>query len=166
MTDKKDKPAFVNLTDDDVDSVERRVNKLKNEDIDKVNKICEQFYHALLGLIATSRTFTKDDEDLAELDRIKRLLCLIPKFEVFIRVQGRLWHFREKILECDMDYFLNLDYSGAIKKDHKAKMIESIIGIVKDKFPKLSKADQTLFWQKTTLLLNYTAQFRKIVGNF
>lgn len=166
MADAKFKPVFVNLTDNDVDRVEKLVNKLKNDDIDKVNKICEQFYHALLGLIATSRTFTKDDDDLAELDRIKRLLCLIPKFEVFIRVQGRIWHFREKILESDMDYFLSLDYSGAIKKDHKAKMIESIIAIVKDKFPKLSKTDQTLFWQKTTLLLKYTAEFRKIIGDF
>lgn len=164
MQKSKDEVKFVNMTDDDVDRIQGRVNKLSNKEIDEVNKLCTSFHQALVGLVTTARSFTKEDEELVEIDRIKRLLAILPQFEVFVRAQGRIWTFRNKIVDKDMDFFLGIDYSGAIKRDHKQRMIETIIEIVKEKFPKLPESERETFWQKVILLLNYTAKFRKVVG--
>lgn len=160
-----DDVKFVNMTDDDVDALDRRLGNLPKKEFAEAESLINKYYQTFLGLIAVSRSYTKAETDLAELDRLQRLLKLLPKSEIFVRSYVKIWQVRNHVINKNIDYFLKKDYSHVIKKDSKQVMIETIISIVREKFPKLEQKDQDQFWLKGYLLINIIAQIKKILGD-
>lgn len=156
---------FTNMTDDDVDAMDRRLGNLPKKEFAEAESLITKYYQTFLGLIAVSRSYTKVETDLAELDRLQRLLKLLPRVEVYTRSFSKIWQVRNHIINKKIDYFLKKDYSHVIKKDSKQVMIETIISIVREKFPKLEQKDQDQFWLKGYLLINIIAQIKKILGD-
>lgn len=150
------------LTDDDVDEEKKSWIKL---DLKELDKILNEFSNELNKLLNMAKQQATDDVDIVELDRVKRILNLIDKDEKFVRVKDKVWAVREKIFDKDMDFFMNRDYSGLIKKDRKQKMIETIVIIVKTKFKTLPVEHQNLFWSLGERLVYCVARYNKLFEN-
>jgi hypothetical protein len=148
------------LTEEEVDAARKRLASLDAKDL---NNILDTYTQVLKGLITMVLKATKDEEDIAEVDHLKRLIGMVPKDELFLRSKDKIWDARERILNKDAAWFINRDYSKLIKKDSKQTMIETLVNIAKRYYTKLDDDEQDLYWQKAIKLLQIVAQFKKLV---
>lgn len=152
------------MTDDDVNKTIARMATLDGK---QISEICDGYVRQIKILINTVKKIlhpTDDEDEIVELDRVLRLIGLIASDEIFIRSKDKIWHARQHILNKNADWFIKRDYSKNIKKDHKQVMIETIIRIVRVRYPKLSPAEQEQYWIKAIGLLSLVAKFKKLTG--
>jgi hypothetical protein len=164
MADKKEEVKMKNLTDEDIARIVRKLNQLDDKQIKEIHKIYDKFSQSINGLITTVRTYITEEDEIVEIDRLKRIVGFLSADERFLRCSEKIWSVRNYIINKDLKYFLDTDVSYAIKKDSKQRMIETLIEIVKDKFPTLSKEQQDIYWNKCVILLHCVAQFKKLTG--
>ena len=135
-------------------------------DPNKLNSIYNDFSNAIMSILTTAARQTKDDEDIVELERMKRILNMTPSDEKFIRAKNKVWAVQNKILNKDAKFFIERDYSTTIKKDHHQAMIESLVEIVREQYPKLTPKEQEFYWKKAGILLSCVIRFRQLIGDF
>lgn len=127
----------------------------------QVNKLFDEFANAINALIEVGKRSITDEDDLVELDRLKRILGFTPKEELLIRCNNKIWAVRDHILKKNAEYFINKDYGSVIKKDRHQRFIESLIEIIRDNYGKLSLPEQEIYWKKGFTLLEIVARFRR-----
>lgn len=152
------------LTDDDINASKAKLASLDGK---KINEICDGYTRQIKLLINTAKKTLskKDDEDeIVELERLARLVALLPSDEIFLRSKDKIWHTRKQILDKNVEWFMNRDYSKNIKKDQKQTMIETIIKVVRRKFVALSEDEKNQYWMKAIELLRLVAEFKKLTG--
>lgn len=152
------------LTDDDINASKAKLASLDGK---KINEICDGYTRQIKLLINTAKKTLnkKDDEDeIVELERLARLVALLPSDEIFLRSKDKIWHTRKQILDKNVEWFMNRDYSKNIKKDQKQTMIETIIKVVRRKFVALSEDEKDQYWMKAIELLRLVAEFKKLTG--
>lgn len=165
MSDKKD--DFVEakpLSEEDVDKLRERLLKLSNADFKKVEDICNRYKQLINGIISTARKQTKEEDEIVEIERLKRLLGLCACDEIFYRSKDKIWSVRNKLINKDLDWFVNRDYSKLIKKDSKATLIETLVDIIKDKIKGMLPEERDIYWNKGLEMLLLVGQFKKIIG--
>lgn len=161
---KSDDIQFVALSEKDVDDTISRMAKLNSQ---QITKICDEYVKCIKNLITTvqkSMDEEKDEEDMVELDRMARIVGLSSADDIFIRSKDKIWLARDHILNKNAKWFIDKDYSQAIKKDHKQRMIETIVSIVKTKYMSLSQEEQDKYWNIAQRLLRIIASFKKLSG--
>jgi predicted choloylglycine hydrolase len=151
------------LTDADV---AQTIKRIADADANELNDIYNKYANAILSILTMGQKQTKDEDELVELDRLKRIINLTPSDERFIRTKDKVWAVREHIINKNAKFFIERDYSAAIKKDHNQGFIETLISIIKYKFTQLTKTEQDFYWKKAAILLNCVARFKKAVGEF
>ena len=159
-----DDPPPKPMSEEDVLEV---MSKLSSLDAKEINAICDGYTQKIKGLVTyvkKSLSPKTDEDELVEVDRIMRLINMCPKDELFIRSKDKIWHARYHILDRDSGWFLNRDYSASIKKDHKQRMIETLIRMIQGKWKKMSDEEQELYWEKAFELLNLVARFKKLTN--
>lgn len=159
-----DDPPPKPMSDEDVLEVMSRLSSL---DAKEINAICDGYTQKIKGLVTyvkKSLNPKTDEDELVEIDRIMRLINMCPKDEFFIRSKDKIWHARYHILDRDSSWFLNRNYSASIKKDHKQRMIETLIRMIQGKWKKMSDEEQELYWEKAFELLNLVARFKKLTN--
>jgi hypothetical protein len=103
---------------------------------------------------------------LAEIDHLLRIIAICPKEEMFIRSKDKIWFARNKILKKNADWFLQRDYKANIKKDHKQRMIETLVNIVKTKYDILSPEEKEMFWNEAIRMLQLVTKFRQLTKDY
>ena len=161
MTTKYNEPLAKPLNDNDIDLL---MKKLVNVDSKKLNKLFRDYSNILNSIISLTIKITKDEDEIIELERVKRILGLCPLEERLLRTKDKIWNARNHILKKNSDFFIKRDYSSMIKQDSNQAFIESLMLIVKTKFPKLKKKEQFFYWKKATSLLKIVAEFKKMIG--
>jgi DNA mismatch repair ATPase MutL len=159
-----DDPPPKPMSEEDVLEV---MSKLSSLDAKEINAICDGYTQKIKGLVTyvkKSLSPKTDEDELVEVDRIMRLINMCPKDELFIRSKDKIWHARYHILDRDSSWFLNRNYSASIKKDHKQRMIETLIRMIQGKWKKMSDEEQELYWEKAFELLNLVARFKKLTN--
>lgn len=165
MSDKKD--DFVEakpLSEEDVDEIRKRLSKLSNSDFKKVEDLCVKYKQLITGLISTARKQTKEEDEIVEIERLKRLLGLCSCDELFYRSKDKIWAVRNKLINKDLNWFINRDYGKLIKKDSKATLIETLVNIIKDKLTEMSTEERDIYWNKGLQMLLLVGEFKKIIG--
>jgi hypothetical protein len=153
---KGDEPR--NLTDDDVKAAMQRLSKAN---VNVLNDVYRKYSNAVTSILTTAIKQTKDDSEIIELERLRRLTTLAPLEEMFIRSKDKIWSVREHIVKKNADYFIKKDYSKMIKKDHNQAFLENIIEIVRSKFLDLSPEEQEFYWIKANTLLKCVIIFEQ-----
>jgi hypothetical protein len=130
------------------------------------DNICTDFCNTVTKLIVMARKRATQDDDIAELERLRRMLSFMPSFEKFMRCQDKIWVAREKIRTRDAKFFLDRDYSANIKKDQNQTMLETLIEALKTNFEIFTEAEKALYWSKAEELLQYVIRFKKLIGDY
>lgn len=146
------------LSDDDILNETRALNSLSS---DVMNKILEDYRNAIASMMTMMVENTKEEEQIVQLEQVKRVLGLCPDVEKFLRSKDKVWGVRKYILAKNADYFLNKDYSSLIKKDSKQAFIESLIELLKERYEEMDPRELAFYWEKASVLLNCVAQFKK-----
>lgn len=154
------------LSEDDVLAVMKR---LSNLDGNMVNEICNTYAKEIKRLVNTVERSLKEEKDdnedeLVEIDRLRRIISLCPTDELFIRSKDKIWYTRYQIVNKNSDWFLNRDYGSQIKKDHKKAMIETLIRLAQGRFNSLSAEEQDVYWDSAFKLLNIVSKYKKLTG--
>ena len=153
------------LSDDAVNAILIKMGKLNPKDI---NYICDTFAQCINKLLKTI-LFTldsyNDEDDIVEIDRLKRIIGLCPKDELFIRSKDKLWHTRYHIMEKNENWFFSYDYSKNIKKDFKQSMIETLIKLIMRKWKELTTDEKNKYWVEIIKMLQLVAMFKKLISN-
>jgi hypothetical protein len=158
----KDKePEVIPMTDADVNNVRKRLALLDEKEL---NYIIDTYSQIIKGVLTLAMKNTKDEDEIVELERLKRIINLAPKDELFIRSKDKVWAARKRVINRDINWFLNRDYSKLIKRDSKQVMIETLINIAKNSYLKLDPEEQEMYWQKGFKVLQIVAQYKKISG--
>lgn len=167
MSEKKqivDDPPPLPMTDDDVAVIMR---KLGNLDVKQMNDLFNGYVQQIKGLVTIMKKAMnprEEEEELVELERLSRLINMVPSDEIFIRSYQKIWHARHHILAKDADWFLKRDYSANIKKDQKQTMIETIIRLIQSKYLGMTDAERVIYWNKGLEMLKLVATFKKLAN--
>lgn len=171
MDESKTIAGITPLNDNDVENI---MKKLANADLNDVKDITTKFCLAVKSMITASQQKVSMDlrnkmsyvneNDVVELDRMKRIINLAPVEEMIIRAKDKVWNVREHIINKNTKFFLDRDYSAIIKKDHNQSVIEGIIHIIKNSFNRLSPNEQEFYWNKAIIMLNCVSRLKKILG--
>jgi hypothetical protein len=154
-------PDVSPMTDADVNNVRKRLTLLDEKEM---NYIIDTYSQIIKGVLTLAMKNTKDEDEIVELERLKRIINLAPKDELFIRSKDKVWAARKRVIDRDINWFLNRDYSKLIKRDSKQVMIETLINIAKNSYLKLDADEQEMYWQKGFKVLQIVAQYKKISG--
>jgi hypothetical protein len=146
------------LSEDDVLNEMKALNSIPP---DQMNKIINNYTNALAAMLTMSVENTSEEEQIVELEQIKRIMGLCPSVEKFIRSKDKVWGARKHILDRNADYFMNKDYGKLIKKDANQAFIESIIELIKDRYDNMEKKELDFYWDKATVMLRCVATFKK-----
>lgn len=149
------------LSEEDVERQKKKLLEADPKVLSDIFNTCAQVFNSLLVMVLKQ---TDDEDEIVEVERLKRVINLAPVEERFIRSKDKIWAAREHILNKNADWFLNRDYKNLIKKDHNQVLIETIVSLVKDRYNTLSKEDQDKYWEKAILLLRNVARYRKLLG--
>jgi hypothetical protein len=164
-----------NLTDDDVDEVRKKLAKIPASELNDIYNSYVQLVNGILSLVhkqtdaAKKRSDNKhflfeSDAELAEIDRLKRLVNFLPRDETFIRSKDKIWVARDHIMNRNADWFLKKDYTHLIKKDKNQVMIETIVNLIKDRYYDVSPDELESYWKKGIELLHVVARYKKLTG--
>lgn len=152
------------LSEDDIDAIRNKISKLDTANLTKVTDLFVKYHQHLNNVIHLVRKQSSDEDDIVEIERVKRLMGLCPTDELFYRTKDKVWAARNKILNKDLAWFMNRNYSQLIKKDSKQVMIETLIGLVKEKSSELTPEELDNYWKKGFELLIVIGAYKKIVG--
>jgi hypothetical protein len=165
MSDIKDSGLDIKPLDEaDIDKLKKKISSLPDETLDVLNKMYNNYSQIISSLIITILKQTKDEDDIVEIERVKRIISLAPGDEIFFRSKDKVWGARVHILHKNADWFLNRDYKHLIKKDSKQVMIETLLNFVKRLYKELSSDEKDKYWIIAAKLLNLVANFKKIVN--
>ncbi len=152
------------MTDDDYNRIVKQLGGMKSNDM---VEICNGFVQQIKGLLSTVKKTlhpVNDEDELVEVERVIRIVNMLPADEIFIRSKDKIWYSRKHILSKNIQLFLKKDISKNIKRDSKQVMIETLVKLIKYKFQTLSTAEQEMYWAKLIKLLQYVAKFKQLVG--
>jgi hypothetical protein len=152
------------LDDNDIDKLRKKIATLPDETLDVLNKMYNNYSQLISSLIVTILKQTKDEDDIVEVERVKRLISLAPADEIFFRSKDKVWAARSHIIAKNADWFLNRDYKHLIKKDSKQVMIETLVNFVKRLYKTISSEEKEKYWLIAAKLLNLVANFKKILN--
>jgi len=161
---KNEEPIPYAMSDNDVDKVRAR---LANLDSKQLSEICDGYVRYIKNIIVTGKKMldpVEDEDDLVEVERLYRIIALLPNDELFIRSKDKIWSARKQILDKNMDWFISRDYTALIKKDQKQVMIETLLRIFRTKYHSLSDEEKEFYWNKIFGILNLVAKYKKLTG--
>ena len=150
--------------------VENNLKRITKENADRVNKIFQLYSVELNKMISMALRQAKVDDDdyndteIVEIERLKRVINFCPIEERFMRTKDKIWASRDHIKSKNADFFLNRKYDALIKKDHNKYFIETLIDIIKDRFPQMDKDIQEFYWERGGMLLKYVIEYNDIIG--
>ena len=146
--------------------VANAMKKLASADPKELNDIFNKYAQALNGVLVMAQKQAVDETEIIEVERIKRIVNFVPVEERFIRTKDKIWAVREHIINKNAKYFMEKDYSAAIKKDGNQAMIETLVDLVKEKFATITEQEKDFYWKKGAMMLNCIVRFKKLVGEY
>jgi hypothetical protein len=146
------------LSEDDVRNEMKLIANLPEKFTNDIFVSYAQCINSILALVLKQ---CKDDEDVVEVEQLRRVLHICPLEDKFIRTKEKIWAVRHHIINKNAAYFLEKDYSNYIKRDGNQAFIESMLEIIKSRYNELSIVNQDMYWIKAAKLLNTVARFRK-----
>lgn len=151
------------MTDDDV-LIERK--KIASLDQKELNLIFTGYAQCINSILVMTIKQTKDEEELVELERLKRLINFISVDERFIRTKDKLWASKDFILAKDEKFFLSYEYNDMIASDEKKEFIEGLIDSLRDRYINMTTDEKELYWSKAKKLIIYIAKFKKLANEY
>lgn len=163
-TNNDEEPVPKPMTDDDVLKVMSKLSNLSSKDI---NDICDGYVNKIRNLLNLGKHKlhpVHDEEELTEISHVMRLINVLPNDEIFIRSKDKIWFARKHILQKNIDWFLKRDYSANIKKDHKQRMIETLIRLIRSQWSSLTEEEKEMYWDLGLEILGLVAKFKKLAN--
>lgn len=146
------------------DEIVAMLNALPKDRQSELDTIFQHFFSATMSVVMLIRKLTKEEDEIIELERIKRIVNMCPKDELFIRAKDKIWNVRQQLLTENADYFLNKDYSAFIKKDHNQAFIECLMEIVKARYANTTDAEKGILFGKARVLIEQIEKFKNLVN--
>jgi hypothetical protein len=149
------------LTWDEIVAILDALPKDKQGDL---NRIFQNTSGILMSLVMLFLKSAKEEEDIVELERIKRIVNSCPIDEKFIRMKDKIWAVRQHIFDENAAHFLNKDYSALIKRDKNQAFIECLMEIAKTIYCNLSMAEKMIIFAKAKQLVEQVEKFKDLVN--
>lgn len=140
------------------------LSKLPKDKQPELNKIYNKAANSITSLVVMMTKKCTEDDELNELERLKRLLSACAPDEIFMRIKDKVWAARKPLREKDVEFFLKRDYSSLVKKDHNQLFIEHLMIIVRDRYMDSTKAEQDMYFRKGWDLVDSVEQFKKLIN--
>ena len=146
------------------DEIVVMLNALPKDKQYELDKIFQKVSSTLMSLIMMTLKVTKEEDEIIELERIKRIVNMCPKDELFIRIKDKIWAVRQQLDAEDADYFLNKDYSAMVRRDHNQAFVEAMMEILKLRYYNSTAAEKKVYFAKGRILIAEVAAFKDLVG--
>jgi len=148
------------------EDIEKIRASFSDKDYDELNKIFDKFRHHINNVLVMTlkQTSEEDIDEIVEIERLKRLINLAPSDAIFLRCKDKLWDARTNLINKEIKWFVDRDFSHLIKKDQNQVMIETILNLVKHKVMHINETDQAVYWKQLHSLLHVIASYKKLVG--
>ena len=101
------------------------------------------------------------------LSRVFNIARDIDPLCIITRCVDKIWIARDKILNKDMDFFMNdYDTSIYIKNDDNKVWLDELVSMVRNEVPLLSKKEQDYLWSCLNEMLSAVIEYKLIKGEF
>lgn len=151
------------LEDSDIVNERSRLARLPKKKIDEITNIFKQYKSQILGLIIILQKTVKDEEDIVEVERLKRLVNMCDDLEIFMRTKDKIYKSKTFIFNKDAKWFLNRNYDHLIKKDQNQAFIETLVSLIKDHYTTMREEEKNLYWHKGQMLIGAIEKYNNIL---
>ncbi len=165
MTDFSSQFGIKPLSEGDILDMKKKLQSLDQKELDTYYVTFVKHVHNIFNTII-KHTKKEHEDDLVEIERLKRILKFIPDDEIFLRSKDKIWAVRVVILNSDANWFLEQDFSTMVKKDENHDLINSLINLIKIKFIKLEQDEKDIYWNFLRQLVLVIANFKKLTGEY
>lgn len=104
----------------------------------------------------------------AELNSIKRLILMTIRNDPDFMIKMSYKRFTNEevahaVCERDMNFFMNKDYNDDIEKSKNSKIFRTLLGVIKDNFPKWSEEERDHIWELSYILVHCSSLYNIII---
>lgn len=154
MAEAKEVLHFTPLSDDEIKVLRQRLLKIERK---HRNDIIDSFAKSLKQVVLMAKKACKKEDEIVELDRVRRILNILPNDDLFLFCHDKIWLVREQIKKRNVDFFMNVVCD--IPKDDTQDLVFALIELVRDNYNKLSAVDKDAYWKCVQILLDSVDRF-------
>lgn len=133
---------------------------------DELNRILKDFHGALFNLINIAEQIDSKNYHLAWVKRQMDLVRKIDKENIIKRMQDKMWDYRTEIVQRDINFFKNNQFSKYIKDDDNRPFMYSFLNMIKKKIDTLSEDEMSAIWDIINQLLLSCIEYKRLIHDY
>lgn len=133
---------------------------------DELNEIIKEFHRAIFKVIEIAEKVDPKNYYVSWVKQQVHLFRKIDKENIIKRVKDKIWHYREEVMNHDLNFFYANQYSQYIKEDENKQFMYSFINMLKKKIKDLSEEEKEIIWGLLEKVLETCIRYKKLVGDY
>jgi hypothetical protein len=133
---------------------------------DELNSILKEFHATLFDVIKYAE---KIDPHNANIAWVKDQIFIVHKLDkenIIKRVQDKFWHYRQEIMDRNIEFFTNNQFSQFIKNDQHKSFMYSFVNMIKKKVLGLSEPELNILWTYMEVILKCCVAYKKLIRDY
>jgi hypothetical protein len=132
----------------------------------EMSDVLLSFHSYIFKLIKLVKKCEPNNPDIEWLQNKAALARDVDPLIIINKCKDKFWHYRDQILERDIDFFLNNKFSKFIKNDENKTFMHTLLNIFKKKIIDLSDAEKNMLWDIMHGILLNIVQYKKLSGDY
>ena len=132
----------------------------------EIAPIVEQCNRNISRILKIAKSIEPDNADLERVTRLVKIIRYENPPHVLERCVDKFWDNKDKIMNRDIDFFVNNIQTlkeKYIKKDIRQSWMEGMTDYIKNNLNKLSEEDMTYIWDCLNNILKCVIQYKLII---
>jgi hypothetical protein len=133
---------------------------------DEMKLILRKFHNALFDLINVAESIDPKNTHVTWVKQQIDIFRKIDRENIIRRLKDKMWDYREQIMNKDLDFFKQNQFSKFIKNDDNRQFMYSIINMLKKKIETLEPEAIEVIWDIILQLLMSCIEYKKLTRDY
>ena len=140
--------------------------KTERELTEELSNLLSGYHSLLFKLIKIAKKYDPNNEDIDWLQSKASLARDIDPLFIITKTKDKFWHFREQILNKDLNFLMEYKFDKFIKNDHNKTWMYTMIDLIKNKINDMSEEEKNYIWDIFKKILICVTKYKKIIGDY
>jgi len=136
-----------------------------NEYDDELNKILREFHGAMFKVIKIAEKLDPKNYYITWVKQQIDILRKIDKENIIKRCKDKFWHYQKEIINHDIAFFHNNQFTNFIKDDDNKQFMYSFVNMLKKKINNISDEEKQQIWELLEKVLEMCIAYKQLVGD-
>jgi hypothetical protein len=129
---------------------------------DRISRLVLKFNSLVFNVLKLCKEREPNNIDLEFVQNKIRIARGMDPTLIIRTAEDKLWHYREQIVQKDLDFFLNNKFVKFVKNDENKGFMNGFIGLIKSHIKQMSENELEYIWVVIQKLLALVIIYKKI----